>query len=379
LALGLRLDHIFPTFAENAPGESMNITFPISLQRSITLTLLILLGYLGGHTATPDLKVALAMRIDSLLDASSQHPFNGIVYIGRGGKALYARRLGYGDMLRKTPFTAHPQFVIGSVTKQITAVVVLRACAAHLLDLHTPIHHYLPDLPMPWADTVTLHHLLNHTAGYEGRDKPVAFRPGAKFAYSNQGYGLLADIVAQVSGKSYEDLVMALYRRCHMRHATTPSHLKGNGLLTGYSRQPDGSLQAEPNTMKGAVLAAGLLMSSPEDIARWNDCLHAQRKLLTDQYYVLMTTPTSKRPHPIFGEVDYGYGLQMTQRDRIYEISHGGYVPGFVSVNFYYPATKTSLVVMENLDWMDPAFKESFYFEMAIRRILRESGLLAHP
>ncbi len=357
----------------------MRTTSLISILRPIALALLILFSYLRGHAATTDLKVALAMRIDSLLGATSLHPFNGIVYISREGKALYARRLGYGDMLRKTPFPTQPQFVIGSVTKQITAVIVLRACAARLLDLHTPIHRYLTELPMPWADTVTLHHLLNHTSGFEGRDKPLAFRPGAKFSYSNQAYGLLGDIVARATGKSYEDLVMAIYRRCHMRHATTPSHQHGHDLLTGYTRQPDGSLQAEPNTMKGATLAAGLLMSSPEDIARWNECLHDQRKLLTDQYYTLMTTPTSKRPHPIFGEVDYGYGLQMTHDNGIYEISHGGYVPGFVSVNFYYPATKTSLVVMENLDWMDPAFKESFYFEMAIRRILRESGLLAQP
>jgi D-alanyl-D-alanine carboxypeptidase len=354
----------------------MKKSFKILLLRTIALMLLTFVALMHSHAAAPDPKSDLAKRIDTLLTNATDHPFNGIVHISQAGKTLYTRSLGYADMLQKTPFPAHPQFVIGSVSKQITAVLVLRLCAAGLVTLYTPIRAYLPTLPQPWADTVTIHHLLNHTSGYEGRDKPLAFRPGAKFSYSNQAYGLLGDILAKVTGMPYETLAAALFKYCKMRHTTTPKQLTHGYLLTGFSRQTDGRILPDSTSLKGNFVPAAQIISTPGDIARWNEFLHANRRLLPTEYYTQMIAPTSKRPHPIFGEVDYGYGVQTTLRDGIFEISHGGYVPGFVSVNFYYPATKTSLVVMENLDWMDPAFQESFHFEMEIRRILRESGLL---
>jgi CubicO group peptidase (beta-lactamase class C family) len=226
---------------------------------------------------------------------------------------------------------------------------------------------------MAWADTVTIHQLLNHTSGYQGRDKALAFLPGSRFSYSNQAYGLLGDILSKVRGKSYEELAEKLFRSCGMKHTTTPSLYKGKALPVGFSKQPDGKIAAESETYRGIPVPAGLILSTPADLVRWNALLHEQQKLLTLRSYQAMTAPSSRRPHPIFGDVDYGYGLQFTNVDGIREISHGGYAPGFVAVNFYYPGTQTSLIVMENLDWKDPAFKESYHFEMEIRKILRKA------
>ncbi len=354
----------------------MKISLSTSLLRALVLMLLTFGSLQRSFAADPALLAAFTQRVDSLLKTTSLRPFNGVVHISQHGETLYSRTQGYGDMLRKTPFAAYPQFVIGSVSKQVTAVLVLRACEAHLLALHTPIRAYLPELPMAWADTVTIHQLLCHTSGYQGRDKALAFRPGDRFSYSNQGYGLLSDLLAKVTAMPYEALVMALFKRCGMSHSTTPSNIKASHKPQGFSRKTDGSIVADTSSAEGWPVAAALLISNPKDITRWNECLHEKGKLLLKDSYLSMVQPSSTRPHPIFGDVDYGYGLQTTHRDNLYEISHGGYFPGFVSVNFYYPETQISLVVMENLDWMDPAFKQSFSVEMEIRRLLRESGLL---
>ncbi len=348
---------------------------PSALLRLPTIAVLLIL-VLRSQVAAQDPQLALSARLDSLLASSSLRPFNGQVEISQDGKSIYSRRLGHGDMLRKTPFAAHPQFVIGSVSKQVTAVLVLRAYQNNLLSLDAPLSRYLPELSQPWADSVTIHHLLNHTSGFQGRDKPLAFRPGSKFAYSNQGYGLLGEVLAKVTGKPYEDLAVALFKRCGMKHSTTPSHLRTQHRPQGFSRRPDGSVAVDTTSSTGWPVPAALLISTPGDIVRWNECLHIHHKLLNDNLLQSMVTPSSVRPHPIFGEVGYGYGVQTTRNDSLYEISHGGYFPGFVSVNFYYPDSKISLVVMENLDWMDPGFKQSFSFEMEMRRILRESGLI---
>lgn len=317
--------------------------------------------------------------LDSLFTTSSLRPFNGSVLISQSGKPIYERVFGHADVLKKTAWPRHPQFVIGSVSKQITAVLVLRACDQGLLDLHVPIHKYLPQLSQPWADTVTVHHLLNHTSGLRTKTQPLTFHPGSQFSYSNDGYALLGEIVAAVNVKSYEDLVQALFKRCKMRHSNTPSDRGPKNMLEGFSRQMDGSIAMDKTTFENTLVSAGGLISNPQDIARWNEMLHSRRKLLSPETYKSMTTASSMRNHPIFGNVDYGYGLQFTHDDGIAEISHGGYAPGFVTVNFYYPETQISLVIMENLDWKDPAFKQSFSYEMEARKRLRASELLDGP
>jgi D-alanyl-D-alanine carboxypeptidase len=341
-----------------------------TLAIGLFFTFMALAGLAQSHRIAID-----THKIDSLIQTTSLRPFNGMILVAHHGKALYSKAYGAADMVKKTGFAPDAQFVIGSVSKQITAVLVLQASEKGLIDLQSPVKKYLPKLTMPWADTITAHHLLCHASGIQGREMPLAFKPGARFSYSNQGYGLLGEILAAVHGKPYDDLVMALFKRCGMRHSGTPTSIKLDKLLTGFSKQPDGSIAAESNTLQGIPVPAGLLISTAADLVRWNVMLHQKQKLLSAKTYAEMLKTHSRRPHPIFGDVDYGYGLQFTRLDSIHEISHGGYAPGFVTVNFYYPKTGTSLIVMENLDWQDPAFKESYHFEMEIRRIVRRAQL----
>ncbi|MFN8395952.1 MAG: serine hydrolase domain-containing protein [Bacteroidia bacterium] len=307
----------------------------------------------------------------ALLRSDSLRPFNGKVLIAKGGKTLFSYESGHADMIAKTPFPKHGVFVIGSVTKQMTAVMVLQAVDQKLLDLHTPIRKYLHDIAQPWMDTVTIHHLLNHTSGYQGRDTSLAFAPGSRFSYSNQAYGLLGEILEAVRGKSFAAIAEELFQKSGMKHTTTPPKLVGQAMPKGYFHSETGEIQFSTNTTLGIPGPAGLVLSTPEDLVHWNQLLHIERSLLSAESYALMTSPSSKRNHPIFGEIDYGYGIQMTNVDGLRELSHGGYAPGFVTVNFFYPETGVSLIVMENLDWKDPAFKDSYSYEMALRKRLR--------
>lgn len=104
--------------------------------------------------------------IDSLLNVYSTKPFNGIVLITQNGKVVYSKVCGYSDLDNKTPLKISDQFVVGSVSKQFTAAIVLQEYDKGLLDLYIPIKKYLPDLTESWADTVTVHHLLNFLLNY---------------------------------------------------------------------------------------------------------------------------------------------------------------------------------------------------------------------
>ncbi|MDR1200439.1 MAG: beta-lactamase family protein [Tannerellaceae bacterium] len=142
----------------------------------IFITFLLAIGSVSiSCKQTKKESVTLVNSIDSLLAANSTKPFNGIVLIAKEGKTEYLKMTGFSDFDTKTPFKIDDPFVVGSVSKQFTAAVVLQEYDNGRLDLHAPIRTYLPDLSESWVDTVTIHHLLTHTHGIVSLDKPTLF------------------------------------------------------------------------------------------------------------------------------------------------------------------------------------------------------------
>ena len=124
------------------------------------------------------------------------------------------------------PLIEQTVFRICSISKMITAVAILRLCEQGYLRLDNPISTYIPDFHR--GDEITIHHLLSHTSGVIGanlplemvaapksldtilsfyKTKPLEFKPGADFLYSNAGYCALSRIIEKVSGKSFEQYI----------------------------------------------------------------------------------------------------------------------------------------------------------------------------
>ena len=314
-------------------------------------------------------------RIDSLIRSTVIRPFNGVILITQNEKPIYSKQVGFANFDKKILFTPDSKFVIGSISKQITAVLVLRELDNNHLDLDEPISIYLPELMQPWKDSVSIKELLNHTSGIVKTDAPLAFPAGTQFSYSDLGYELLRKIIEKSSGKSYEKLVTELFKFCKMTNSSYPTKASKKTLVTAYVKSTDSTMQTELETFKYNYVSAGLLISTANDLIKWNNCLH-NKKLFSDSTYRMMMTETSLRHHPIWGDVGYGYGMQITHDDGIIEYGHSGYIPGFVSMNFYYPETNTSVIVLENIDWKDYDFSQTFYFEKIIRNLLRQSNLV---
>ncbi|MFN3664955.1 MAG: serine hydrolase domain-containing protein, partial [Sediminibacterium sp.] len=150
--------------------------------------------------------------IDSLLKTSLPRPFNGVVLITKNGKQLYKKAVGYADFSKKTPLTLRDNFRIQSNSKQITAVLVLKEIEKGSIKLDQPIRQYLPDLKQSWADTVTVHQLLNMSAGLVHLEKPLSFKPGTGFHYSNPAYGLLGLLIEKTTGKTYIEAANSLFK-----------------------------------------------------------------------------------------------------------------------------------------------------------------------
>src|SRR6185503_19628374 len=157
----------------------------------------------------------------------------------------------------------------------------------------------LPDLPAAYQ-AVTLTHLLSHTSGVPSytdfpewrprwredmsletliglfRDKPLEFVPGQSWKYSNSGYILLGAAIEKASGKSYEDYVeQELFAPLGMT-STRYGHQEEvvSGRAVGYAKNGDGWANA-PYLSLTQPYAAGSLMSTVDDLARWSDALEA--------------------------------------------------------------------------------------------------------
>ena len=320
------------------------------------------------------------VKIDSLIKTTNPRTFNGVIYIQQNGKEKYAKAFGYADFNKKTPLEISNKFSTMSIAKQITATLILQQVEKGTIDLHQPIRKYLPDFKYAWADTITVHHLLNHTSGLYSDDlKPnLKLKTGTEFSYSNVGYSVLGLVLEKQSGKSYQELVTALFKKCKMNDSAYPTDISSKLLTKGHTIRKDGSfkLNEKSGFDTSYYFGSHLIVTAP-DLAKWNECLHND-KLLKPETYKLMTNYSVTATHQLFGEnpIGYGYGLRINDKADINEIGHTGFHPseGFTAVNLYYPKTKTSVIVMENV--ANENFDIAYYFEQEIRKIVMDSKLL---
>ncbi|MDQ3070791.1 MAG: beta-lactamase family protein [Acidobacteriota bacterium] len=253
--------------------------------------------------------------------------FNGVAILAEGDRTLSIVVSGYADRAEGRPLTASARFVIGSLSKQITAAIVMREVEAGRLAL-----------------TGDVRGLLSHTST-------------GTFAYSNVGYNTLGQMAERASGRRFSALAAELFTRCGMHETTAAGAGAVQDEAVGYDEMTDGSLAPVNEAVTPASVPSGGIVSTAPDLIRWNACLHEGRAV-TPASYAEMTRASASRPQR-WGQVDYGFGIQVSGCGGrgsggppcTTEYSHGGYVPGYIATLLYYPATKRSLVVLENTSW----------------------------
>jgi len=147
------------------------------------------------------------------------------VAVTRGNDILWEEGFGSIDGPGGTAATADTLYYVASITKTITATALMVLHERKLLDLDRSANLYLKaaQLTSPYwnAADVTVRHLATHTSGLatfnaQPRVPPaetirryaiVFRRPGDEFDYSNLGFGVLGQIIADVSGRSFQSFV----------------------------------------------------------------------------------------------------------------------------------------------------------------------------
>lgn len=324
-------------------------------------------------------QIDLGKSIDSLIRVTNPRFFNGVILISRNGSSIYEKSHGYSDLTKKTTLKIDDQFLIGSLSKQFTATLLLKEIQSGHIQAKCTIRYYLPEFKQSWADSVTVQQLLNHTSGITDWDKNLTYEPGVKFSYSNINYAILGQIIEKTSGQTYVALTADLFKGCNMKLSTVPPGpnrtsndkklLKGHSETGNEKYQEENILDLLDLPMMG-VPASGMI-STAGDLAKWMYSLH-NGKLLADSTYQMMITNAVIRPHR-WGELKYANGIQVDHLDDIAEFSMSGYVPGFISTMIYYPKTKVSMVILENISPSPSDINRVFYFHDQIRKIVRTS------
>jgi CubicO group peptidase (beta-lactamase class C family) len=246
--------------------------------------------------------------------------------------------------------TVQTQYRLGSITKTFVAVEVLRMRDEGLLDLNDALAQYVNDTPF---GQVTIAQLLSHTSGLQAETngqwwertaggtwaelmagKPeLKFRSGAKFHYSNVGYGVLGELIGRLRGQPWVDVVRRdLLEPLGMRR--TSAHPQDAAAAHGLGVHPLADLvHVEPEHDAAAMAPAGQLWSTVEDMARWAAFLAGETGgLLAADTLDEMRSPIALDDRAGAAWTGaYGLGCQLWNIDGTRYAGHGGSMPGFLA------------------------------------------------
>lgn len=311
-------------------------------------------------------------RIAEIMNAYHHNSmFDGAVLVAENGKILYQEAFGLANREWNVPNTTDTKFMIGSVSKPLTATLMLILVQKGLAGLDKTVEDYLPEFKNKPAAKVTIRQLLSHTSGMPNydiirdffpvysrksytredyikvyADSALAFVPGTRYLYSSWGYFTLGYIIEKITGKPYE-LAMKdeIFSKLQMDHSGSYQHTKiiskrASGYdydLGGYT---SGDFRDQSNTM-----GTGDIYSTVEDLFKFHLAL-TNHTLLNRELTAEMFTP-GIRP------AGYGFGwfnqqFKYTPTDSIRANYHLGTTDGFISFYLRIPETNSLVVLLCN-------------------------------
>ncbi len=318
---------------------------------SITLT----------HATSDEL---LRMKLQDAVDAVQQRlDIQGVsvAVVWNGQRYTPCAGLSYEDR----PITDDMVLAIGSNTKTITSIVLLRMQEEGLLDLDDAVSMHLP--PHPYINsTITIRQLLNHTSGlgeYAGgqsyrdsvlanprriwkRDElfamipPAATAPGTAWAYCNTNYLVAGTIAEIVGGIPLHQLIA--------RYITTPLQRDSmrlfpqDSLVGELAHRWLGGRDASATPMMAewsGAWAAGAVISTARQYAEF------YHRLFTDG--VLSSTSMSEFT-AFVAPNSYGLGVRRLTVGGQIVYGHGGEIRGYTSSALWVPSLRASVVVLIN-------------------------------
>jgi len=292
-----------------------------------------------------------ADEVDDRIRAEmKRHQIPGLsLAVLKKGKVVKAKGYGFANVEWTVPATPETVYQLASITKCFTATAVMQLVEDGKITLKDNISAHLPHLPSAWSE-VTVWHLLTHSSGIKSytqlaaiadnpekhfnaaemialvADLPLEFRPGERYEYSNTGYYVLGMLIEKCSGQSYGNfLEKRIFKPAGM--AST----RVNDFSELIPRRANGYVLREGGIRNGVFVnpsqpfAAGALVTSVADLAKWDAALYTD-KILKQTTLQQMWTPAG--PGTLS---NYGLGWGTRERQGRRYVQHNGGIIGFSS------------------------------------------------
>ena len=301
-------------------------------------------------------------KADSYL---KEQNFQGTVLVSKGKKIIFAKGYGTSDKKNKAnpKNTIHTTFETGSITKQMTAACIMQLVEKKKLSLDSQISDFFPEYEH--GKNITIRMLLNMRSGLTDHinagdeffsaatyhkilkaeaacenlpenlvldsfyDAPVMASPDSTYFYCNTNYYLLAKIIEQLGGLSYEEyLEKNIFKKSGMNTANVKfqkTDAKGYDYRNRYY-----SIPAE------MALGCGDVNGSVIDLYKWNYSF-VNNKIVSRNSFKEMINSDS-----------YGFGIYCKKDKKNKSILHAGATDVFNSYDIYYFKDKVSIIVLVN-------------------------------
>lgn len=300
------------------------------------------------------------------------------VGIVKDGKMVLAEGYGCRNIETGEPVTDRSLFHLASVSKPFVATAIMQLWEGGQLDLDESVAKYLPYFRLKTGnfDQITIRHLLSHTGGVPDSeayfwhqpesddgaleryarslsDEKMIAIPGERYAYSNPAYEVLGDLIAKVSGQTFESYVKShileplgmvdstfLRREVPPELATTPHFGAPLTVLAG--AYPYNRAHAPSST----------LHSSAADMCRWTLANLSRgtlngRRILRENSYETLWHPTAVTGEETWSEVSCLGWFRGTYRSHPV-VHHGGSDPGYFADLVLMPELQLGVIVMAN-------------------------------
>mgnify|MGYP001818941196 CR=1 FL=1 len=329
----------------------------------------------------------LENNINELFESYAHYNrFIGNVIISQNNTIIYEKSFGYADMENQKKNAKNSIFSIGSVTKPLTAVGIMKLVEAGKLSLETPINTYFTNFIPDLSKDITIRHLLNHSSGMQAnigriddegnglmpeesaitldgllekfKDSKLKFEPGNGYEYNNLGYTLLAYIIEKVSEKPYADYMEeAVFKPANMKNTAVDNYKSLSERSfphTGLGMNEFKKLNY--NIHSSWIFGAGNINSTAGDLYNFMRALENGTILKPASVEKLYNTTQSR------GVNDSGYGIGWRIENKGGEkwINHTGLLPGAASLIGFLPERNFKIIILSNATSSDLIKEDTF-------------------